>query len=285
MLLIVGSIVVLISVFGGFVLSHGKLAALWMPFELMIIGGAAFGAFLISTPLRTVKAALGSCISVLKGPVYKKDDYISILMLLYELLNKARKDGLMSLEEHVEAPANSPIFQQYPKLLANHHLLDFITDCLRLMVGGSMDPHELEPLLDLELETHHQEAEAPAHALQKIADGLPGFGIVAAVLGIITTMASIGDGDVGMIGAHVAGALVGTFLGILLAYGFVGPTADAIASRAKEDAKAYECVKMALMASMHGYNPAVAIEFARKSLGSHIRPGFSDLEVKLKEKK
>jgi chemotaxis protein MotA len=285
MLLIVGTIVVLISVFGGFVLSHGKLAALWMPFELMIIGGAAFGAFLISTPLRTVKAAFGSCISVLKGPIYKKDDYISILMLLYELLNKARKDGLMSLEEHVEAPASSPIFQQYPKVLGDHHLLDFITDCLRLMIGGSMDPHQLEPLLELELETHHHDAEAPAHALQKIADGLPGFGIVAAVLGIVTTMASIGDGDVGTIGAHVAGALVGTFLGILLAYGFVGPTADAIASRAREDAKAYECVKMALMASMHGYNPTVAIEFARKSLGSHIRPAFADLETKLKEKK
>jgi len=166
-------------------------------------------------------------------------------------------------------------------LLAEHHLIEFITDCLRLIVGGSMNPHELEQLLELELETHHLEAEAPSQAVNKMADALPGFGIVAAVLGIVTTMSQLG-GDTSRIGEHIAGALVGTFLGILLCYGFLGPLAAAMENRVQEDGRAFECVKVALMASLRGYNPKVAIEFARKSLSAQSRPSFQNLEDHLK---
>lgn len=285
MLIIVGSAVVIASILIGYVASHGHIGALWQPFEVVIIGGAAFGAFLSGTPMRVVKQVFADSIGVLKGPKYSPADYVDLLAMLFEVFNKARKDGLMSLEEHVEAPENSPLFSKYPKLQGDHHLMDFLTDGLRLMVSGSMNAHELEPLLDLELETHHHESIAAAHAVQKISDGLPGFGIVAAVLGIVITMASVGDGDTAAIGGHVAAALVGTFLGILLAYGFVGPLSSAMEARAEADGKAFECVKAALIANLQGYNPTVAVEFARKTLSSAVRPSFSELEEQLKARK
>jgi len=281
MLIFVGILVVIASVLGGFVASHGKIGALWQPFELVIIGGAAFGAFMMSNPPKVVKATLLSLVSVFKGVRYKSSDYLDVLTLMYELLNKARREGFISLESHVDAPASSDVFNKYPKVLADHHLMDFITDCLRLMVGSNIEPHELEPLLELELEKHHHEMMAPAHALTKVADGLPGFGIVAAVLGIITTMGSIG-GDIALVGAHVAAALVGTFLGILLAYGFVGPLAASIEAQAEQDARIYESVKTALLACLRGYNPKVALEFARKTLPSNVRPQFAEFENHLK---
>ncbi len=284
MLILIGFLVVILSVVGGYVASHGKLAALWQPFELVIIGGAAFGAFLVSTPLKTVKETFSAAIGTLKGPRYQRQDYLDVLSLLYELLNKARREGFMSLEEHVENPGNSPLFANYPKVMADHHLLDFITDCLRLMIGSNIEPHELEPLLELELEKHHHEVMAPSHALTKVADGLPGFGIVAAVLGIVITMGSIG-GDIAEVGAHVAAALVGTFLGILLAYGFIGPLATAMEARAEQDARIYESVKTALLACLRGYNPKIALEFARKTVPSNLRPGFSEFEQHLKSVK
>ena len=278
MLVIVGSIVVIASVLGGFVASHGQVAALWQPFELVIIGGAALGGFLISNSMKVVKEVFAGMFGVLKGPQYKKKDYLDILSLMYEILSSARKNGLMSLESHVEEPDKSALFSKYPKIVKDHHLLEFITDCLRMIVSGNMSPHELEPLLEAELETHHHEAEAPAHALSKVSDSLPGFGIVAAVLGIVTTMGSIG-GDISVVGGHVAAALVGTFLGILLAYGFVGPLAAAMEGRAKEDAKAYECVKAALVSNLQGYNPNIAVEFARKILSHNVRPTFAEFEA------
>ncbi|WP_045728657.1 MULTISPECIES: flagellar motor stator protein MotA [unclassified Xanthomonas] len=281
MLIIVGFIVVLVSVVGGYVLSHGKLGALWQPYELMIIGGSALGAFLVSTPGKIVKETLGGIVGVFKGPQYKADDYRGTLTLIYELLNKARRDGFMALEDHVENPASSAIFGNYPKVLADHHLLDFITDCLRLMIGSNIEPHELEPLLELELEKHHHEALAPAHALSKVSDGLPGFGIVAAVLGIVITMGSIG-GPIEEIGHHVGAALVGTFLGILMAYGFVSPLSAAMEARAEQDGRIYESVKTALLACLRGYNPKIALEFARKTLPTNVRPSFADFESHLK---
>ncbi len=281
MLIIVGILVVIASVLGGFVASHGKLGALWQPFELVIIGGAAFGAFLMSNPPKIVKATLRALVGVFKGVRYKSSDYLDVLTLMYELLNKARREGFISLESHVDNPASSDLFNKYPKVLADHHLMDFITDCLRLMVGSNIEPHELEPLLELELEKHHHEMMAPAHALTKVSDGLPGFGIVAAVLGIITTMGSIG-GDIALVGGHVAAALVGTFLGILLAYGFVGPLAASIEAQAEQDSRIYESVKTALLACLRGYNPKVALEFARKTLPSNVRPQFSEFENHLK---
>ncbi|MCD7099289.1 flagellar motor stator protein MotA [Stenotrophomonas sp. MMGLT7] len=281
MLILVGFLIVILSVLGGYVGAHGKLGALWQPYELVIIGGAALGAFLVGTPARTVKATLAAIPAVLKGPQYKSQDYLDTLSLIYELLNKARREGFMALEDHVEKPAESPLFQNYPKVLADHHLVDFITDCLRLMIGSNIEPHELEPLLELELEKHHEEAMAPAHALEKVSDAMPGFGIVAAVLGIVITMGSIG-GEITEVGAHVAGALVGTFLGILLAYGFIGPLATAVEVRADKDARMFEAVKTALLSCLRGYNPKIALEFARKTLPSDVRPGFAEFEQHLK---
>ena len=224
MLVLIGSLVVLVSVLGGYVLSHGQLLALWQPYELIIIGGGAIGAFLTANPSKVVKASLREVAGLVKGPTYRKDDYVDLLALLYDIFGVMRKEGILGLEPHIEEPESSAVFSAYPRLLAEHHLIEFITDCLRLIVGGSMNPHELEQLLELELETHHLEAEAPSQAVNKMADALPGFGIVAAVLGIVTTMSQLG-GDTSRIGEHIAGALVGTFLGILLCYGFLGPLA------------------------------------------------------------
>lgn len=281
MLVLIGAVVVLACVFGGFVLSHGQILALWQPYELLIIGGGATGAFLSANPVKVVKGAFSDAIGLLKGPKYKKQDYVDLLSMLYDLFSLIRKEGLLGVEEHIEDPQTSSLFSAYPRLLREHHLIEFTTDCLRLMVGGSMNPHELEQLLEVELETHHHEAVAPAVAVTKMADALPGFGIVAAVLGIVTTMSQL-NGDTSAIGEHIAGALVGTFLGILLCYGFLGPLGSAMENRVQEDGKAFECVKIALLANLRGYNPKVAVEFARKSLSSNTRPGFLDLEEHLK---
>jgi chemotaxis protein MotA len=281
MLVLVGAFVVLACVLGGFVLSHGQILALWQPYELLIIGGGALGAFLSANPPKVVKAALSDAIGLLKGPKYKKQDYVDLLSMLYDLFSLIRQEGLLGLEEHIEDPQSSSLFSAYPRLLREHHLIEFTTDCLRLMVGGSMNPHELEQLLEVELETHHHEAVAPALAVTKMADALPGFGIVAAVLGIVTTRGQL-DGDTSRIGMHIAGALVGTFLGILLCYGFIGPLGAAMENRVQEDGKAFECVKIALLANLRGYNPKVAVEFARKSLSNNARPRFQDLEDHLK---
>ncbi|MBU8975820.1 MULTISPECIES: flagellar motor stator protein MotA [unclassified Lysobacter] len=284
MFIIIGFIVVLGSVLGGYVLAHGKLGALWQPYELLIIGGAAFGAFLVANPIKVVKACAAGVPRLLKGTHYKKSDYVDILAMLYDVLMKARREGMMGIERDVDDPAASELFGKYPKLQADKRLMEFTTDCLRLMVSGNFEPHELEQVLDIELETHTKEASEPAHALQVLADSLPGFGIVAAVLGIVITMASIG-GEAAEIGKHVAGALVGTFLGILLGYGFVGPLAAAMQHHAHEEAKAFEIIKMALVSSLRGYSPSVAVEFARKLLFSDTRPAFADLDAHLRAKR
>jgi len=285
MYLIIGALVVIASVLGGFMMVGGKLLTLWHLNEIIVICGSALGAYVIATPPKVMKAALQGTLGLVKGPKYQRADYIELLKLIYELLQKMRRDGMMAIENHVEYPKDSAIFQKYPKILADHHMLDFITDCLRLMVGGNMNPHELESLLDYELETHHHEALEPSHSVQKVADALPGFGIVAAVLGIINTMSIVGSAPPAEIGQKVASALVGTFLGIFLAYGYVGPVSSAMEKRAEEEGKAFEVVKMALVASLRGYAPAVAIEFARKLLFSDVRPTFQDLEADLKAAK
>src|SRR6202046_2010465 len=284
MFVIIGSVVVLVSVGLGFILGGGSLLLLWHPTEVLIICGSAFGAFVTSNPPKVVKAALAGIIALLKPAKYKREDYVDIFKLMYDILVKARKEGMLAIESHIDDPHASSLFTQYPRILADTHMTDFMTDCLRLMIGGNLDPHELESLLETELETHHHEATEPAHAMQKVADGLPGFGIVAAVLGIVSTMASIAGADTATIGEHVGAALVGTFLGILVAYGFVGPIAAAMETRANEDSKPFELVKMAFVASVRGYAPPVAIEFARKLLFAGVRPSFTDLETHLKGK-
>ena len=281
MFIIIGIIIVSGCVAGGYVLSHGKLIALWQPNELIIICGAAFGAFMISNPLKVHKAVMKNMMIILKGSKYQKALYLELLSLMYDLLNKARKEGMMSIEADIEDAHQSEIFQKYPNVLADHHIVDFIADYLRLMVGGNMNPFELENLMDLELQTHHQEALLAANAVTKVADGLPGFGIVAAVLGIVITMGALG-GPPEVIGHHVAAALVGTFLGILLAYGFVGPFAIAMEHVVREEGKFYECVKVCLLATANGCAPQVAVEFGRKVMYSSDRPSFSQLEEHVK---
>ena len=212
MFALIGSVVVLVCVCGGFMMSGGNLLLLWHPSEIVVIIGAALGAFMTSNPLKVVKGSFKNAIALFKKPTYDRADYVDILKLVYDLLVKSRKEGLLAIEADIEDPAKSAVFSKYPSILADHHMIEFITDCLRLMVGGNLDPNELESLLEYELETHHKEAAEPAHAVQKVADALPGFGIVAAVLGIVNTMAAIEGADTATIGAKVGAALVGTCL-------------------------------------------------------------------------
>ena len=284
MKLIIGCIIVTASVLVGYVLAHGNLMAIWQPIELLIIGGAAFGAFIITNPVSVIKKVFASIPQLLGGSKYNKKSYMELLALMYDLFNKSRKDGIMSLETDIDEPDQSPLFQKYPKIVKNHHVMDFITDYLRLMVSGSMNPFELENLMDVELETHHHEAALPSHALNNVSDGLPGFGIVAAVLGVVITMNSL-DGPVTEIGAHVAAALVGTFLGILLAYGFVGPMGAYLGHLAQEESKFLECIKVCFLATLNGYSPQIAVEFGRKTLYSSDRPTFQELEDHVKGRK
>ena len=284
MIALIGSVVVLASVIGGFLMAGGNLLLLWHPSEVVVIVGAALGAFITSNPLKVVKASFAGAVGIIKPLRYNRETYVELLKLVFDLLVKSRKEGLLAIENDIADPAKSKIFTKYPRILEDHHMIEFIVDCIRLMVGGNLDPNELESLLDYELETHHKEAHEPSHAVQVVADGLPGFGIVAAVLGIVNTMAAVADSTSAELGEKVGAALVGTFLGILLAYGLIGPIASAMRLRAQEEGKAFEVVKMALVASVRGYPPQVAVEFARKLLFSDVRPSFTDLEDSLKNK-
>lgn len=284
MLVLVGYLIVCASVFGGFAMAGGHLAALLQPIELLMIGGAAAGAFFVGNSVKGIKATLRSIPLLFKGSRYSKALYMELMGLLYEILAKVRKEGLMSVESDVENPAESPIFSKYPKILADHHAIEFLTDYLRLMVSGNLNAFEIENLMDNEIETHHREGELPVHIIQKMGDGLPAFGIVAAVMGVVHTMESVGipPAELGMLIAH---ALVGTFLGILLAYGFVGPLSDLLEQKLTEASKPLECIKVTLLASLNGYAPALAVEFGRKVLYSTERPTFLELEEHVKQAK
>ena len=281
MLVIVGYIIVMASVFGGFAMAGGHLAALFQPLELLMIGGAAAGAFLVGNNGKAIKATLKALPTTLKGSKYTRAMYMDLMAFLFELLTKIRKEGLMSIESDVDNPESSPLFAKYPTILADHHLVEFVTDYLRIMVSGSMNPMEIENLMDNEIETHHHEGEVPAHCIAKLGDGMPAFGIVAAVMGVVHTMESVGlpPAELGILIAH---ALVGTFLGILLAYGFVGPLAGLLEQKLQESTKMYQCVKTTLLASLNGYAPALAVDFGRKVLYSTERPSFSELEEHVK---
>lgn len=282
--LILGAIIVFGCVAGGYLLSHGNLAAIWQPYELIIICGAATGAFIIANPMSTVKGAFSGVMSLLGGSKYNKQMYLDLLSLMFGIFQKARKEGLMAIEDDIEEPDNSPLFTSFPKIIKDHHIRDFITDYLRIIVGGNMNPFELENLMDVELESHHHENGAIPTAISRVADGMPGFGIVAAVLGIVITMGSLG-GPAEEIGSHVAAALVGTFLGILLAYGFIGPMSNHLEARNAEEAAFYQVIKVCLMANVNGYSPQICAEFGRKAMPSRLRPGFSEFETYLKENK
>jgi len=286
MFVIIGYVVVLVAVFGGYALAGGKFGVLAKaaPIELFIICGAAIGAFLVGNSAKALKATVKALPGLFKGSKYTKARYMELMALLYEILTKARKEGLIAIEQDVEAPHESPIFKRYPNAGGDHHLVEFITDYLRMMVSGNLNPHEIESLMDSEIETHHQEAHGPMNSIAKLGDALPAFGIVAAVLGVVKTMASVGAAPA-VLGGMIAGALVGTFLGILMAYGFVSPLSSLLEQKAEEAAKELICVKTTLLASMQGYAPAIAVEFGRKVLFSTERPSFIELETHVKQKR
>ncbi|MBL0421436.1 flagellar motor stator protein MotA [Ramlibacter sp. AW1] len=286
MFVIAGYVVVIACVFGGYALAGGHFGVLAKaaPVEMFIICGAALGAFLVSNSAKTIKATFKYLPQLLKGSKYTKTRYMELMALLYDVLTRARKDGLMSIERDVENPAESELFGKYPLIAADHHLMEFITDYLRMMVSGNLNAHEIENLMDNEIDTHHHEALVPAGAIQAVGDGLPAFGIVAAVLGVVKTMASVGAAPA-VLGQMIAGALVGTFLGILMAYGFVSPLANLAQQKADESTKELQCVKATLLASVQGYAPAVALEFGRKVLFSSERPGFVELEGHVRGKR
>ncbi|MBD3610660.1 MAG: flagellar motor stator protein MotA [Gammaproteobacteria bacterium] len=279
---IIGNIIVIVSIIGGYLMAHGKLGILWQPAEVVIIFGAAVGAFITTNPGKVLKATLAGLPKLLSGSPYNKQAYMEVLALMYELFTKARKEGLMSLEPHVEEPESSDLFNKYPSILKDHGAVEFICDYLRMIVGGNMNAMELENLMDAELDNHHHEADAPGAAVVTMGDGMPGFGIVAAVLGVIITMGSIG-GSPAELGYHIAAALVGTFLGILLAYGFVGPMGNAMQAMAADEGKYLTCIKQCILATLNGYSPQVAVEFGRKVIDHADRPGFLELEEYVKQ--
>jgi chemotaxis protein MotA len=276
--------VVCAAVFGGYAMSGGHLAILFQPLELVMIGGAALGALFVGNNNKSLKATMAALPTLLKGSRYTKELYMDLMSLLFDILSKVRKEGLMSIEGDIETPEQSPLFSKYPSVLEDHHIVEFMTDYLRLMVSGNMDAFQIENLMDNELETHHHEGAVPAHVIAKLGDGLPAFGIVAAVMGVVHTMESVGmpPSELGLL---IAKALVGTFLGILLAYGFVGPLASLLEQKLEESTKMFQCVKVTLLASLNGYAPALAVEFGRKVLYSTERPTFAELEDHIKKSK
>lgn len=284
MLVIVGYVIILVAVIGGFVLSGGHLKALIQPTELLSIGGGAIGAFLVGNSKQSIKATLAGIKRAFQPIRQTKQSYIDLLLLLYMLLSKMRKEGVMALEADVEDPHASRLFQEYPAILGNHHLTSFITDYLRMMVGGNLNPFELETLMEAEIEIHHHEALVPSHAVAKMADALPAFGIVAAVMGVVHTMESVGAAPA-VLGGLIAAALVGTFLGILLAYGFVGPLANVLEEHVAAESQEYQCIRAVLIASMGGYAPPVAIEFGRKLIPPSCRPDFPEIEEAIRQTK
>lgn len=281
MLFLFGMAIVVCSVIFGYLGSHGVLMALWQPYEFIIILGAGIGAHIVSNPGPVHIATFKLFPQVIMGGKANKALHMDCLSLIYDILNKSRKEGMMSIEADVENPQSSGIFSKYPAIQANHPLADFIADYFRLIAAGNMQAHELDALMDMEIDSRLHELSQPAHAVQKIADAMPGFGIVAAVLGIVITMGAI-DGPMEEIGKHIAAALVGTFSGVLFGYGFFGPIASKMEHIAHEEIKLYESAKATIVASVNGLPPQLAVEFGRKVLFAHDRPSFSELESKVR---
>ena len=284
MLLIVGWVIVLVVVLAGFVLSGGHLAALFHPLKIVMIVGAGFGMFVASSNMDVVKSALRTLPKALKGPTFTKAVYTELLCLLYDLLTKIRRDGMMTIETDIEEPENSALFANYPTLLAEHHLIDFICDYFRMMLTGSMPVHELESLMDQEIETHHQESEVPIDLFTKLADSMPAFGIVAAVMGVVITMGSL-HLPAEELGPKIGAALVGAFVGILFGYAIFGPIPVALGHKVTDETKALEAIKATLLASVGGAAPAIAVEHGRKMLFSTYRPSFKELDEAVRQKR
>ncbi|MBI3532328.1 MAG: flagellar motor stator protein MotA, partial [Burkholderiales bacterium] len=286
MTVIIGYVVAMGCIFGVYVFHGGNISVILhaLPFELITIFGGALGAFAVNNQPKVLRATIKLLPQALKSSIYTKERYLELMALLYDVLQKARKEGLMAIEKDVENPHESPIFQKYPTVGNDHHVVEFMTDYLRMMVSGNLNAHEIESLMDSEIETHHQEAHGPIAAIARLAGALPAFGIVAAVLGVVNTMGSVGQPPA-VLGGMIASALVGTFLGILLAYGVVEPLGGLLEQKSDDSAKELQCIKTTLLASMQGYNPSTAIEFGRKVLFSTERPTFLELESHVRGKK
>lgn len=274
---IIGVVLVFACVFGSYVAMGGKLSVLWVPGEYVIILGTAFSAFMIANPKRVFIAGLKGFGTVFKGAKYKKNDYLELLSMQYQVFKLMKQKGALALEQHVENAHDSTLFQAFPRFHHDHHSLEFFTDYLRLMTLGTDNPHEVEGLMEAELEKHHHEEHAVSHGLQIMAESFPGIGIVAAVLGIIKTMGYISEPPE-VLGGMIAAALVGTFLGIFLCYGIFGPLAGNLKAIQDEEHCYFTCMKAGLIAHLQGYAPAVSTEFARKGIPHHLRPTFVEVE-------
>ncbi|MDE2402424.1 MAG: flagellar motor stator protein MotA [Burkholderiales bacterium] len=286
MFVILGYVVALGCIFGAYILHGGNIAVIAhaLPTEMMAIGGGSLGAFVVANQPKTIKAVLKGIAPMLKGSKYTKARYMELMAMLYEILQKVRKEGLMSIEKDVEEPEKSALFKKYPNVGGDHHVIEFITDYLRMMVSGNLNAHEIESLMDNEIDTHHHEGYSAVAAVARLAGALPAFGIVAAVLGVVNTMGSVGQPPA-VLGGMIGSALVGTFLGILLAYAVVEPIGGLMDQKLDEATKEFQVIKTTLLASMQGYAPQVAVEFGRKVLYSTERPTFLELESHVKGKK
>ncbi|KZN15423.1 flagellar motor stator protein MotA [Marinomonas sp. TW1] len=282
MFALAGLLVVIVSVVTGYVAAHGQLLALWQPFEIIIICGAALGAFMIANPFIVQKKVFTMLPQVVTGSRHNKRFYSQLLGLMFCLFQKSRQEGFLSIEEDIESPFTSDLFNRFPDVVRDHEVVNFLTDNYRIFTLTGLPAYEIEAIMDNEIEQIQEELVEPGHALNRVAEGLPGFGIVAAVLGIVITMGSIG-GPMEEIGYHVAAALVGTFLGIFFAYGFVGPASAHLETLGSHELKAYLCVKASLNSVVSGYAPPVAVETGRKLLPPDMRPSFAELSIELQQ--
>ncbi len=285
MIVVIGFVIVSACVIGGYLLEGGNLSVIFQPVELMIIGGAAIGGFIIASPMKVIKATGSSIAHIFTNKPYTKQDYIEVLLMINGIFYKIRQQGLVSIESDVDSPEQSPLFSKYPNVLKNHAAITLITDTLRTVMTTTIAPHELESLIDQELEAHHEEAMAPAHSVSTIADGLPGLGIVAAVMGVVLTMGKIKEPPE-VLGASIGAALVGTFTGVLLCYGYVGPMAKNMEFIANEDLQYLNVIKVALLAFIGGgAAPKVAVEFGRRVVPVEAKPSFLEMEEALRTAK
>jgi chemotaxis protein MotA len=282
MFAIIGILVVFGSVIGGFLMEKGNILVLMQPAELLIIAGAGTGTLLAANPIHILKAIAGALMGVLKGSPFGKDRYLSTLKMMYQFLNKVRKEGLLSVEMDVEKPEESSIFKNYPEFLSDHHALDFVCDTLRMAITGGVEPFDMDQMMELDMEVHHHEATQPVSSLSTVADALPGLGIVAAVLGVVITMGSLG-GSQAEIGHKVAAALVGTFLGILLCYGVVGPLSSNMAKTVDAHDEYLHVLRVLILSFLKGSAPMIAIEMGRRAIPAHVRPSFDEMEKDCKQ--
>jgi chemotaxis protein MotA len=281
MFIIIGIVVVIGSIIGGYLMEHGNLKVLVQPAELVVLGGAALGTLLIANPLHILKGVVGGVLGALKGSQYNQAMYLDTLKMMYELLSRARKEGLMALESDSDAPDKSPVFSKYPKFLHDHHVMHFVCDTIRMASGGGVEAFDVDQMMEIDMDTHHHDANTIVTALSTVADALPGLGIVAAVLGVIITMGALG-GPPEEIGHKVGAALVGTFLGILLCYGMIGPVAGNMTKNTEAEHAYYQVLRAIIVAFMKGSPPSVAVEYGRRSIPGNVRPTFQDAEKYMK---